>query len=76
MKLKKDSPLAKVFDTYFEGYMKKTMQQFKDFPVDLDQIQGLAKRLETLKGSKVIRNYLETQQNLNRVREGNDIVKS
>ncbi len=59
MKLKKDSPLVKVFESHFEGYMKKTMQQIKDFPVKLNQIQGLAERLATLKDSKVFQNYLE-----------------
>jgi hypothetical protein len=51
MKLKKDSPLVKVFETHFDGYMKKTMQQIKDFPANLNQIQGLAERLATLKDS-------------------------
>jgi hypothetical protein len=36
MKLKKDSPLVKVFETHFDGYMKKTMQQIKDFPANLN----------------------------------------
>jgi hypothetical protein len=63
MKLKKDSPLVNVFETHFDGYMKKTMQQIKDFPANLTQIQGLAERLATLKDSKVFQNYLETQHN-------------
>jgi hypothetical protein len=59
MKLNKDSPLVKVFETHFDGYMKKTMQQIKEFPANLTQIQGLAERLATLKDSKVFQNYLE-----------------
>ena len=38
MKLQKDSPLVKVFESHFDGYMKKTMQQIKDFPANLNQI--------------------------------------
>jgi hypothetical protein len=38
MKLKKDYPLVKVFETHFEGYMNKTMHQIKDFPDKLNQI--------------------------------------
>jgi len=55
--------LVKVFETHFDGYMKKTMQQIKDFPANLNQIQGLAEKLATLKDSKVFQNYLETQHN-------------
>lgn len=60
MKLNKDSPLVKIFETHYEGYMKKTVHQIKDFPSDLSQIQELAERLETLKDSKVFQNYLES----------------
>jgi len=60
MELNKDSPLVKIFETHYEGYMKKTMNQIKNFPSVLSQIQELAERLETLKDSKVFLNYLES----------------
>jgi hypothetical protein len=63
MKLKKDYPLVKVFESHFEGYMKKTMQEINDFPEDLIEIKSLAERLATLKDSKVFQNYLESEHN-------------